>query len=168
VSGAVNVQFEVLGDEQVWASFVGIEERAGDMREPLEASGHTLEDLAARQFESQGAYASGGWAPLSPKYAAAKLAFWGPRPILVASGKLRRILTEHGIREVTRDTLIYGTFDDVAGWHQHGTENMPARPIIVVGPVEREEIDGHFRAWMASVIDGGARYLARDVRGRFR
>lgn len=163
------IRFEVLGEQRVWGTLTRVEEEAADMRAPLTEAGHILEDLAARQFESQGVYALGHpWAPLSPRYAARKMLLYGPRPILVATGKMRRLLTEDGIRELTQDTLVYGTFDDVANWHQSGTSKMPARPIIVVTEREQHEIDAAFQAWVAGLIDRGPRYLPRDVRGRFR
>lgn len=57
----------------------------------------TVADLAidwiGTQFEQQGAFMTGPWAPLSPAYAAWKAIRYPGRPILAADGDLRRAAT---------------------------------------------------------------------------
>lgn len=93
------------------------------------------------QFESEGAFFGVGsrWTPLSPSYAAVKTARWGARPILQASGQMRRAFSRPE-RHVTATTLTL-TFDDsgpehgpVAQYHQDG-DGVPRRPIVWTGPL---------------------------------
>lgn len=88
------------------------------------------------QFDSEGAFWGVGtrWTPLSPAYAAAKFERWGARPILQASGQMRRAFSNPERRATPRSLTL--TFDDsgpqhgeIAQYHQEG-QGVPRRPII--------------------------------------
>lgn len=93
------------------------------------------------QFESEGAFWGQGqrWTPLSPAYALAKRERWGDRPILQASGQMRRAFSKPERRVGTSSMTL--TFDDsgpehgpIAQYHQEG-DGVPRRPIIPEGPL---------------------------------
>jgi hypothetical protein len=103
-----------------------------------------------RQFETEGAWAGHPWAPLSPAYAARKARMYGPgKGILVAEGDLRKAAS-FPIRHATPTSLTleidwarYKGEDVRLSWHQHGTERMPARPLLFdfVPPEGKMELD---------------------------
>lgn len=94
-----------------------------DFSEPLSEFGAFIVDThIPYQFSAQGAPTP--WANLSPQYALQKLARWGLRPILVASGAMY-----HGFSyRATRFSLNILNTQERATYHQTGTVKMPARP----------------------------------------
>lgn len=104
----------------------------------------------AEQFASEGAYWGTPWAPLSPAYAARKAITHPGRGLLIADGDLRRGASEPA-RHATRTSLTLTikwrkrgkrrAMDP--GWHQYGTQRMPARPLLgpVLPPQAQEELD---------------------------
>jgi hypothetical protein len=81
------------------------------------------------QFSTEGGWGGQTWAPLSPQYAVWKGTHYPGRTILIRDGALRRAASEPR-REATPRTLTLWIDDDVAGYHQDGTDRMPARPLI--------------------------------------
>jgi hypothetical protein len=87
------------------------------------------------QFESEGAYAWGHpWAPLSPGYAAWKAVHYPARGILYAEGDLRMAASQPK-RTVTPRTLTLTINDPKLQYHETGTPNMPARPLLFGDPL---------------------------------
>ena len=93
----------------------------------------------AEQFASEGAYWGTPWAPLSPEYAARKAITHPGKGILIADGDLRRgasLPARRATRTSLTLTITWRKKKRAAmdpGWHQYGTKNMPARPLL--GPV---------------------------------
>jgi hypothetical protein len=81
------------------------------------------------QFKTEGGWGGQQWAPLSPAYAIEKARTHPGRTILIRDGTLRRAASQPR-REATPRTLTLWIDDDVAGYHQEGTDRMPARPLI--------------------------------------
>ena len=106
----------------------------GDTTEAFEAMAqYQVKTVNKRQFDEQGTVETGGrWAPLSPRYARFKARVRPGRPLLVFDGDLRREMTvpEKGIYDVWRTGMTVGTDLPHAQYHQNGTPNMPARPIM--------------------------------------
>jgi hypothetical protein len=92
------------------------------------------------QFASEGGWGGAPWAPLSPAYAAEKARRFPGRSILIREGTLRRAASEMR-REVSPRTLTMWVDDPVAGYHQDGTTNMPARPLIPLRLPESAVVD---------------------------
>lgn len=138
---AVGVQFTFLGDKQINRTLDGIVDRVTDASPALEALGDRLARAEEQQFATEGGYGSGGWAPLSPKYAAWKARHFPGAPVLVRSGDLRDSLTSRpfGIDVVDRLTAVFGTGVEYAGYHQSGTPKMPARKPMELPDSERRE-----------------------------
>lgn len=88
-----------------------------------------------RQFDTEGAYASGGWAQLTPEYAAWKALHYPGKGILQATGQLRQAASKP--RRVVTPRSLTLIIDDsgphhgpILRYHQTGTGKMPARPLI--------------------------------------
>lgn len=83
----------------------------------------------AENFSSEGDWGGEPWAPLTADYAAAKAQRYGGRSILIASGALRAAASRPQ-RVATPSSLTLTIVDDTIGYHQDGTDKMPARPVI--------------------------------------
>ncbi len=94
----------------------------------------------ARTFDSEGSATGGGlrrrWAPLSPRYAAAKARRYPGRPILVRTSALRTAMVEGGPGSRVKsgkkavEVGLRGRIQRIAEYHQKGTPIMPARPPV--------------------------------------
>ena len=85
-----------------------------------------------RGFQSSQSPFGDGWAPLKHPRPAGHNP--GSRP-LIDTGDLELSLIGEGegnITQITNDSLVYGTSIPYAGFHQHGTSNIPARPFLNV------------------------------------
>lgn len=124
--------FTFIGDPQIDRTLTRISAGARNAAPAFDAMGQSLLRAEQRQFGSEGGYGSGGWAPLSPAYAAAKRRRYGSRPILVRTGDLKASLTSRpfGIDVVEAQTAVFGTALSYAGFLQGGTPRMPARQPI--------------------------------------
>ncbi len=84
----------------------------------------------------------GKYEDLSPDYKVWKTRKLGsPYPILKLTGRLEKSLTNPTAPEavsevVNKDTLLLGTRVPYAGHLHYGTKNMPARPVVFIGPEE--------------------------------
>lgn len=81
------------------------------------------------QFESEGSYGGSPWAPLSPEYLAWKMVHYPGKSILQAEGDLRQAASRPE-REARPLDLVLTIVDPKIEYHQEGTDNMPARPLI--------------------------------------
>lgn len=79
----------------------------------------------------------GTWPALSETYAAWKAQVYPGKPLLVATGDLKGQLTDPAKAELAKTPreLVLGSTLKYAGYHQQGTEHMPARKPLV--PVVR-------------------------------
>lgn len=103
-----------------------------DAQPAFEAMADHQAKVNTQQFNTRGGYGSGGWAPLSPDYAAWKMRHHPGKPLMELSGDLRDSMTTRpfGIDEVTGQGFVIGTQLPYAAYHQHGTPKMPARPLF--------------------------------------
>lgn len=112
------------------------------------------------QFESEGGWGGDPWAPLSDDYAQRKAMLHPGRGILYATGDLRRAASLPKRRVSPRSMQLIVDDADmrhgakvpraVAGYHQWGTDAMPARPIVPEElPLEAgEEVRTAAEAWI--------------------
>lgn len=84
------------------------------------------------------------WAPLAPYTLAEKARKGYPLDTLVRTGALRRDMTVRplGFETFSQQSLSAGTRLRYARFHQRGTRNMPARPIVDGRQVDRENAAG--------------------------
>lgn len=150
----MKLEIDVNGDEQINRELLRFSDRAGDASPAFRRIAHEMRDQIGRQFASQGAVGSGGWAPLKPSTLAKKAAEGLSPNILQATGALMESLTSVGAgnREVvTRDSLIFGSSIPYGRYHQSGTSRMPKRR-----PIEFSETDrrGFMRTLQRYVVTG--------------
>lgn len=139
----MQLRLEVFGDVQLSRDLLRWADNAEDMTPAFEAISDDFRVIERRQFDSEGAYASGGWAPLKPSTVARR----GGRahPILRtpgdAGGRLRRSLTTKGardaVRDITADSMTVGTRVPYAKYHQRGTKNMAQRRPVELTAADR-------------------------------
>lgn len=142
------------GEVQAYFDYAGY--RARDMRDPLQQVLTHIRTVAGVNFATEGTL-SGGWAPLTPKYAAWKARAYGNRPMLVlkAGAPLRRAAISSG--RVTRNHLAYhpsarneNGFDyaEPIFMGRGGTNPMLARPWFEDDEQFREFVEHVFYEWL--------------------
>jgi phage gpG-like protein len=96
----------------------------------------------ASMFASQGSTdGRSKWAPLSSSYAAWKAKNYPGKGLLVMTGSLKSSLTTSGgyaVQQQTNTTLSLGTADPKASFHQFGSGNVPARPILSLSTAQKQ------------------------------
>lgn len=141
----VTFEFGVLGDTQVKRTLADYAEAAEDMSPLWEKLATSFQGIERRAFHSQGATSAGGWAALSPAYAAWKARAYPGKTILRRTDALYRSLTERpfGVEVIEPHLMRLGTdvksdtgFDYPRA-HQQGTARMPRRRPVVLTEADR-------------------------------
>ena len=126
----MRIVLDVFGDVQLDRTLLRFADRTDDMSPVFEVLARDFYKIERSQFRTQGRF-SGGWQELSPAYAARKARKYPGTKILHATGDLEASLTRFGarnsVREITRDSLLIGTSNPKAAYHQHGGDNLPQR-----------------------------------------
>lgn len=158
--------FNAIGDK-----LLAFGKSAGDMTEPLTEIGETLMANVAATMGAQGA---GAWAPLSTPYGPWKESKVGGVPMLVGirplhkgsrehptrpesygvSGSMLRSLLDAGTAlHVSPKRMVYSPTSEIAGYHEDGTEKMPARPPVALTPAVLHSWDRSFVTWLAGLVE---------------
>jgi phage gpG-like protein len=107
----------------------------------LEVVAVRLREAAEKQFDSEGSYASGGWAPLAAGTVAEKARKGLDPRILHATGALEQSLVTkfdpNHVERLSADTLTFGSTVPYGGYHQTGTGRMPKRPPVALTEVDK-------------------------------
>lgn len=127
------IRFRFAGAVSLWRKALGdVATSAKDLTPVFEWFGQYMvgeggfEGSIMRNFAAEGRPKP--WTPLSPAYAKRKRQKYGNRPILVASGAMKR-----GFRfEATPRTLRIWNLRDYYVYHQRGTRKMPQRQMLVL------------------------------------
>ncbi len=137
-------QFDFLGDVQFDRAF----SRFGDSLESFTPVWLELQKSFYRKtnkvFVSQGSSNAGGaWNPLSAKYLKRKVKKFGNRPILEATRKLRKSLTnpraDGSVVVIEPTEFAIGTSLTYAKYHQFGTSKMPQRVLVAFTEQDRRD-----------------------------
>jgi len=127
----------VEGDVQLLRSFRKFADNVKDLSEAFREIAQDFHQTVERkQFESEGAYGSGGWAPLSEEYASWKAKNFPGRPLMVLSGDLKESLMGENpwaIEDIQPLQLRLGTKIKYAVYHQSlkpRKTKLPRRPLI--------------------------------------
>lgn len=110
-------------------------ERYADAVEDARPLWHALADdfvsIEQRQFATEGGYGSGGWSPLSPKYAAWKARHYPGQPILQREGDLVESLTSRplGVEVIDARRMVIGSDIAHGEFHQLGDGVPQRRPV---------------------------------------
>jgi len=132
-------RFEVEGEVQIDRTLTRFADNIGDASALWDALADRFAAMERRQFDSEGAYGSGGWQALSPAYAAWKARLYPGKPILERTGDLRESLTQRpfGIEVITPQSLTVGSGIDYGRYHQSGGPNLPQRRPVEFPESER-------------------------------
>lgn len=159
----MNVSIQIEGGNELRAAFKTVEAGLLDLRKlgTWDTVATEFRKIEKEIFGSEGAQgASGKWEPLSVPYAARKTKKWGSVPILQASGRLYKSLTQRGgpdaVYETAPQEMTIGTKVPYAGYHQTGTNRMQQRK-----PVDLT--DAHVDR-LAKSISQKVRQLAANAR----
>jgi hypothetical protein len=159
------------GPDLVGAKLQQFALRASGFREPLTAIGLRLMERIKGEFAIQGTTAYGRWQTLSEPYGSWKQKHVPGVPILIGirplhkgtrehptrpqsyapSGQMRRELLDPTGLMVDEHRMLYAPDSDIAGFHQTGTEKMPARPIIALMPAALHEYDRIMIEYLAKI-----------------
>lgn len=134
------IRFAFYGDAQLERTIDRHLDAVDDARPVWEELADSFVRAERRQFASEGKYASGGWAPLSPKYARWKARHYPGKPILELTGDLKKSLTERplGIEVILPRRMVIGSTIPYGEHHQHGGGTLPRRrPIELTESVRR-------------------------------
>ncbi len=138
---ATRLQLSFYGDRQLDRTLAKFN-AAKDMRPAWQSLAARFTRMEAKQFGSQGGFGSGGWAPLSPRYAAWKAKHYPGKGILVRTGELRRSLTQRplGTEVLEKSFMVIGSNVEYGAHHQRGGGLPRRRPV--------EFPDAERRAWV--------------------
>jgi phage gpG-like protein len=122
-----------LDFENVKDSLEDIRRRSKDFRPVFKDIQKDLEELWSNNFLEMG-LPSGGWKPLDAEYGSWKSRNVPGAPIMQRSGTLfRSLATLRGNpNQIRLKSATFGTDVKYADFHQTGTKNMPARPVVFV------------------------------------
>lgn len=102
-------------------------------------------------FETEGeAGKAGAWEPLSEKYAKRKERQYPGRPILVAKGDLKRMMTSEAEFQSQISPQQFTVYTTKIGiFHQKGTldGSLPARPFFSLTAEDKRSIARNFHVW---------------------
>ena len=150
----VQITFDVHGEKQYARRFELAAALAEDLTDPLTDAADIVRRSIGDAFLTEGASHGRPWQALSLPYARWKEAVWGPRPILVASGRMRGELLAPGAFMVGPQRMVYEPHNEIAGFHQFGTRHMPARKMVELTLDDRRDIDRAFQSWVVGVTRG--------------
>lgn len=126
----MDIELDFFGEDLVASKIVGHGERSKDLRPAFRRVVKTLQASAKRQFDSEGVYGSGGWAPLAPSTEREKARNGLDPRILHRTGRLKASLlgkNADSIARVNRQSLVFGTYTSYTVFHVRGTARMPRR-----------------------------------------
>lgn len=131
--------FDFYGDTQLERTLDRFAAGAEDATPAWEAIADRFVHVERRQFATEGKSSSGGWAPLSPKYAAWKAQHYPGKPILQREGHLVRSLTRRplGVERIEPQEAWLGSDIDYGAFHQRGAGNLPRRRPVELTEAER-------------------------------
>ena len=131
--------FTIEGETQVDRTLARFAENVGDASQLWDSLADRFAQVEARQFATEGAYGSGGWPALSPKYAAWKERHYPDKPILERTGALKASLTSRpfGIEAITPKSMTLGSGISYGAYHQSGGGRLPQRRPVDLPESER-------------------------------
>ena len=165
----LEVTVKVEGKEELLASFAKVRQGILDLRQlgAWKAVAGVFRRIVKEAFASEGASGkSGRWKALSSPYKERKLKKWGDVPILQASGKMYRSLTQEGAENSVYQEdaleLTIGTSDPKAGYHQRGGSRLPKREPVSFTPDQESQLAQPIQQKLKQLI---ANAKLADIRG---
>lgn len=123
--------------------------------------GKMLSQAVRQQFITRGSYLGTPWKPLKPDYLLWKVMNGFPWQTLVMRGDLRNSFTDRpmSVESYLGKSAVFGSDDRKVVWHQFGTFRNgkrvnPARPMLVVNQMIRDETTDIVRRYIRGRGDG--------------
>lgn len=123
--------------------------------------GRMLSLAVRKQFLTKGAYMGTPWRPLKPDYLLWKVLNGYPWQTLVMRGDLRDSFVERpmSVETYLGKSAVFGSNDRKVVWHQFGTFRNgkrvnPARPMLVVNQMIRDEVVDIMRKYVRGRGEG--------------
>ena len=166
----VEFRFTVVNAEEIKYAFASLAAMVKDFRPHIwpQVRNRAIKPWLKQQFATEGHGEHGKWAPLSEKYAQRKEKKYPGKPILVASGRMKKSLLSNSNQGVmTARTFQYGSDVPYSLYHQTGTSRgLPARRIFdpEVGD-GRGTLKHMIQSAVALGVSNHARALGFAVRG---
>jgi hypothetical protein len=164
----VPIRISTNGTVQYERGFEMLGKQAKDMTLPLSWIGRRLLTGISAQFESEGGWSGNPWTALSGPYENWKEQKVPGLPMLVGvrrtgsagqrpqtyerSGQMKDELLSPESMIAGPQRMVYAPHSDIAGFHQDGTERMPARPPVDIPLAEYHEWDRTFVRWLNGLI----------------
>lgn len=135
------ITFTFFGEAQLSRTLARSLEAVDDLRPVWEVLAERFVALELRQFATEGKYGSGGWAPLSPRYAEWKARHYPGKTILRRTDDLWKSLTHRplGIEVIEPHFAVFGSAVEYGRYHQEGGPNLPRRRPVEFPESERRE-----------------------------
>lgn len=132
----VEIEVDELSLNRTLENLEKIKLRAEHPRAIFEHARVLLSTAFADNF-AQAGLPSGGWAPLSPRYAAWKSVHYPGAPMMVQDGKLLASLTSlrNSASRIGDSEAEFGTNVEYAKFQQYGTTKMPKRKLVFEPPL---------------------------------
>jgi phage gpG-like protein len=141
-----DIRFDVSGDVQVSRRLDRMQQKAKDLSSAFEKMHDSFLSIERKQFDTQGASGSGGWAPIKAKTLAFKASRQLDPRILHMKLRMRKSLTnktspDH-VAKITPHEAFFGTSVPYAAVHQNPKPSnpMPRRRVVELTESQR-------RAW---------------------
>lgn len=159
------LEIQVFGESAISRRMLRFSERAADVSPALEEIAKMFYESEAKQFESEGGWASGGWQPLAVETVIEKSRNndWSDK-ILQRTGALMESLTSsessHGTKTVTPDTLTiestvpYGIYHQQPGGPTGGV--LPMRKPVELPQQVRRDMIKVLQAWIVGAKSIGS------------
>lgn len=143
--------------------------RAGDMRDPLDATRDYVQTMITEEFLSDGER-SGGWAPLTHEYDLWKInrrqydmlqlapKFLHGDPGTPRDEEIFTTLVQDDAWTITPTDALFAPESTRAAWHQAGAAirkrggPLPARPVLVFLEEDYAQIEDYFEQWMQDIF----------------
>lgn len=134
----LRIRLSIEGDTQLDRTLARFAEGLDNASALWDALADRFASINRRQFDSEGAYGSGGWQALSPRYAAWKARAYPGKPILQREGDLVESLTRRplGIEVITPRSMTLGSGVPHHRYHQLG-DGVPQRRAVELPESER-------------------------------
>ena len=145
------ISINIDGIEDVEKKLIAMQLRSTNFAPVFAKAKLELSAASASNF-ALGGLPSGGWAPLSPQYAAWKLARFPGAPPMVRSGRLAASLsggTTDSVFSATPTKMQIGTRLEYAKFHQYGTSKMPKRKIVFEPMGFANSVGSSSASWIA-------------------
>lgn len=129
--------FNVMGETQVQGMILGIRKRVKNLMPIWDKVDAILRKSSKYMFNKRGG-SRFKWPPLPKKYRDAKKKLYPGKPLLVATGDLKRSMINTGgehVLEKHRKYMWFGTSVAYAGYHQSPKRRktkLPRRPFIYI------------------------------------